>query len=34
MRSHPVLILAPGLTIMITVIAFNALGDALRDRFG
>ena len=34
MRSHPVLILAPGLTIMATVIAFNALGDALRDRFG
>mgnify|MGYP000218169178 CR=1 FL=1 len=34
MREYPMLILAPGLTIMITVIAFNTLGDALRDRFG
>lgn len=32
MRSHPHLVLAPGLTIMAFVVAINLLGDALGDR--
>ncbi len=31
MRGHPTLALYPGLCIMITVLAFNLLGDGLRD---
>ncbi len=31
MRAHPVLAIAPGLAIMITVLAINFVGDALRD---
>ncbi|HWO94608.1 MAG TPA: ABC transporter permease, partial [Dehalococcoidia bacterium] len=31
MRQHPHLSLFPGLTIAVTVYAFNVLGDALRD---
>jgi len=31
MRSHPVLAIAPGMAIMITVLAINFVGDALRD---
>lgn len=31
MRSHPTLALYPGICIMITVLAFNLLGDGLRD---
>jgi peptide/nickel transport system permease protein len=31
MRSNPTLALYPGLCIMITVLAFNLLGDGLRD---
>ena len=31
MRQHPTLALYPGLCIMITVLAFNLLGDGLRD---
>ena len=31
MRGHPTLSLYPGLCIMITVLAFNLLGDGLRD---
>jgi len=31
MRAHPTLALYPGLCIMITVLAFNLLGDGLRD---
>jgi ABC-type dipeptide/oligopeptide/nickel transport system permease subunit len=31
MRGHPVLAIAPGMAIMITVLAINFVGDALRD---
>jgi peptide/nickel transport system permease protein len=31
MRQHPMLAIAPGLAIMITVLAINFVGDALRD---
>lgn len=31
MRAHPTLALYPGLCIMVTVLAFNLLGDGLRD---
>ena len=31
MRHHPVLAVAPGMAIMITVLAINFVGDALRD---
>jgi len=31
MRHHPVLAIAPGMAIMITVLAINFVGDALRD---
>jgi peptide/nickel transport system permease protein len=31
MRQHPMLAVAPGLAIMITVLAINFVGDALRD---
>ena len=31
MRDHMELVLYPGLAIMITVLAFNVLGDGLRD---
>jgi peptide/nickel transport system permease protein len=31
MREHPTLALYPGICIMITVLAFNILGDGLRD---
>lgn len=32
MRTHPLLVAAPGLTITAIVLVFNHLGDALRDR--
>jgi peptide/nickel transport system permease protein len=32
-RSAPWLVIYPGLAIMITVFAFNLLGDGLRDAF-
>jgi peptide/nickel transport system permease protein len=31
MRNHPMLAIAPGVAIMITVLAINFVGDALRD---
>ena len=31
MRDHMELVLYPGIFIMITVLAFNLLGDGLRD---
>jgi peptide/nickel transport system permease protein len=31
MQSAPWLVLAPGIAITLTVLAFNMLGDALRD---
>ena len=31
MREHMELVLFPGICIMITVLAFNLLGDGLRD---
>ncbi|MFC7612124.1 hypothetical protein [Teichococcus aestuarii] len=31
-RSAPMLVLLPGAAILLTVLAFNLLGDALRDR--
>ena len=31
MRQHPMLAIVPGLAIMITVLAINFVGDALRD---
>jgi len=31
MRQEPILAIAPGLAIMITVLAINFVGDALRD---
>ncbi len=30
-RNHPHLVIVPGITIMITVLSFNMLGDGLRD---
>lgn len=33
-RSHPELMLYPGLMILFVVITFNVLGEALSDRFG
>lgn len=34
LESHPELVLAPGLAIMLTVLAFNVLGDGLNDSIG
>jgi peptide/nickel transport system permease protein len=34
LRTAPRLVTAPGLTIMLTVVMINMLGDALRDHFG
>jgi peptide/nickel transport system permease protein len=31
MRHHPMMAIAPGMAIMITVLAINFVGDALRD---
>ena len=31
MRHYPVMAIAPGMAIMITVLAINFVGDALRD---
>jgi peptide/nickel transport system permease protein len=31
MRQHPMMAIAPGMAIMITVLAINFIGDALRD---
>ena len=31
MRHHPTMAIAPGVAIMITVLAINFVGDALRD---
>jgi nickel transport system permease protein len=33
-RSHPELMLYPGLIILLVVISFNLLGEALSERFG
>lgn len=33
LRSNPMLSIAPGLMIMITVLSLNFVGDALRDAF-
>ena len=33
MRTLPMMTFAPGLAIMITVLAINFVGDALRDAF-
>ena len=30
-REHPLMVLYPGFAIMLTIMAFNFLGDALRD---
>ncbi len=32
-REHPAMVLYPGFSIMVTIMAFNFLGDALRDIF-
>lgn len=34
MENHPELVLAPGIAIMLTVLAFNVLGDGLNDSIG
>jgi ABC-type dipeptide/oligopeptide/nickel transport system permease subunit len=34
LEDHPVLVLAPGIAIVLTVLAFNVLGDGLNDSLG
>ena len=34
LEDHPILVLAPGLAIMMAVLAFNVLGDGLNDSLG
>ena len=34
LENHPELVLAPGIAIMLTVLAFNVLGDGLNDSIG
>jgi oligopeptide transport system permease protein len=33
LRSHPALLVGPGLALTLTTLAFNFLGDGLRDAF-
>jgi len=33
-EDHPELLLAPGVAIMLTVLAFNVIGDGLNDSIG